>query len=351
MTRKFLAIGAALALVFSFAGSAMAGVLVAPDSTTIVQLGGGQGITITGTYQQGGNATLSNNGGGHDLTFGDDIWTVPPLNTSPTGTTAPYTGGQATGTSLYTGVALLTDLIVDGHRNNAGALTVSYTAVNNVGGNLTNPTLSTLYSGTICPAGCLGGPASVDGSTVLQALGLFIPIENIVIGVTSPKTNILPLPGGNVIVTGGPWVTGKVRLTGLKTNVISLPNRVPTASQQVGPQGGPLGVGVTLRPGSQEQVSTLTISGGFRKLTNPAATVSTRQTVTLSGANNLLSASGAGSVTLISPLRIDTGPLGLETIPGFVEMKFVFAPEPGTLLLLASGAAGLVLIGRRRSKK
>jgi hypothetical protein len=33
-----------------------------------------------------------------------------------------------------------------------------------------------------------------------------------------------------------------------------------------------------------------------------------------------------------------------------VKTTFVFAPEPGTLLLLASGAAGLLLIGRRRLK-
>ncbi len=31
--------------------------------------------------------------------------------------------------------------------------------------------------------------------------------------------------------------------------------------------------------------------------------------------------------------------------------KFVFIPEPGLILLLASGGAGLVLLGRRRSKK
>jgi len=327
----------------------MAGVLSAPESTTTVQLGGGSGIVITGTYQNGGNAILSNNGGGHDLSFSDDIWTVDPLVVNTTAGT--YTGGLNSGTSLFTGVALLTDLIVDGHRNNVGAHTATYSAPNQVGGNLTNPTLQTLYSGTICPTGCLGGTSSVDGATVLQAGGGFTSIQNVVIGVTSPPTATLPLGGNVVLVSGGPWVTGKVRVTDLTTNVISLPNRVPTGGQQVGPQGGPVGVGVTLRPTSQERVSTFTISGGFRGLANLTATPEVRGTVTLQGTNNLQSASGAGTVSLISPLRIDTGPLGLGRIPGFVETRFVFAPEPGTLLLLASGAAGLVLIGRRRSKK
>jgi hypothetical protein len=38
-------------------------------------------------------------------------------------------------------------------------------------------------------------------------------------------------------------------------------------------------------------------------------------------------------------------------IPGSYSQTFAFVPEPGTLLLLVSGAAGLVLIGRRRVRK
>jgi len=322
MLNKLLGIGASLALVFSLSGSALAGGFAAPDSETFVQLGGGQGITYNATYQNGGYATLSNNGGGHDLSFGDDVF---------------KTTGLAAGTSLFTGVALITDLVVTA-ANNAGSVAQGFSTANSVAGNLTN-SQQTIYSGTICPTGCLGGTASVDGQTVVKVSGVGFPIANSVIGVGGTATLMLA-PGATIAVTGGPWVTGKVRITGVTTNVISMPNRSPAVT----------GIGITLEPTSMEQVKTFTTAGGFIT-SNPTGQLKTRATVTISGTNNLASASAAGQVTLISPLRIDTGPAGLGNIPGKVKTTWVFAPEPGTLLLLASGAAGLVLIGRRRVRK
>ena len=89
--------------------------------------------------------------------------------------------------------------------------------------------------------------------------------------------------------------------------------------------------------------------GGFLT-SNTTGQLSTVATVTIAGSNNV-TGTGVGQVTLVSPLRIDTGPLNVGNIPGIVSQTFVFVPEPGTLLLLASGAAGLVMIGRRRSRK
>ena len=74
------------------------------------------------------------------------------------------------------------------------------------------------------------------------------------------------------------------------------------------------------------------------------------KTVTITGTQNLLSASQPGTVTLIAPLRIDTGSI-VGRLPGSVIAKFTFVPEPGTLLLLIAGAIGLVVIGRRRMRK
>jgi PEP-CTERM motif len=38
-------------------------------------------------------------------------------------------------------------------------------------------------------------------------------------------------------------------------------------------------------------------------------------------------------------------------IPGATFLRFNFVPEPGTMLLLVSGAVGLAVIGRRRLRK
>ncbi len=321
MLRKVLVLLAALGLIVSTAGTAAAGVLAAPDSELTLKLGALGPIVTPGTYQGGGNATLSDNGGSHDIVEGAAIW---------------QTASNASGTSLFTGVALITDLVLTA-TNDAGTLTANFSAPNSVGGNLTGAN-QTVYSGTLCPQGCIGGSVGITGQVLVLVAGAPFPYPLGVIGIGGQQT--LTIGTDQIVATGGPWITGKMRITGVTTNVIQLPNRT----------GAPTGVGVTLNPTSMEEVKTFTTMGGFRT-TNTTAPILTQNTVTLSGTNNLASASAAGSVTLVSPLRIDTGPLGIGTIPGIVKASYVFAPEPGTLLLLASGAAGLVLIGRRRIKK
>jgi hypothetical protein len=321
MLRRVLVLLAAFGLIVGTASTAVAGVLAAPDSTLSLQLGGLPPITITGTYQLGGNATLTNNGGSHDLAEEALIWS---------------TVGNTPGTSLFTGVALITDLILTA-ANSAGTFTPSFVGVNSVAGNLTN-SQQTIYSGTICPTGCLGGIAGISGQTVVKISGLEIPFINDIIGIGG--TGTIMVGPAVIAATGGPWVTGKIRITNVTSNVVQLPNRTPIVT----------GLPFTLKPSSMEVVRTFTTLGGFIT-SNPTGQLETVATVTISGTNNLASASGAGSVTLVTPLRIDTGPLNVGNIPGSFTKTFVFAPEPGTLLLLASGAAGLVLIGRRKINK
>jgi len=308
-------------LIVGTASTAVAGVLSAPDSTFTVQLGALAPIVVTGTYQNGGNATLSDNGGAHDLAAGAGIW---------------ETVGNSPGTSLFTGVALITDLILTAS-NGSATFTPGFSAPNSVAGNLTNAN-QTVYSGTICPTGCLGGNQSVSGQTVVKISGLELPFDNSIIGIGG--TGTIMVGPATIAATGGPFVTGKIRITNITSNVVQLPNRSPVLT----------GLAFTLAPTSMEEVKTFTTGGGF-VTTNPTGQLETVATVTISGTNQLLSASQAGQVTLVSPLRIDTGPLGVGNIPGQYSQTFVFAPEPGTLLLLASGAAGLVLIGRRRINK
>ena len=65
-----------------------------------------------------------------------------------------------------------------------------------------------------------------------------------------------------------------------------------------------------------------------------------------------LSNTGApsGIVTLVTPVFISTNIGASAVIPGFGILNLHFVPEPGTLMLLGSGIAGLVAFGRSRAR-
>lgn len=336
--RKLVVLTAAVGMV-GIAGNASAGFFQPLDSTLTVTLGSLPTLVTAGSYTGGGWATVSDNGAAHDLTDSTGIWT---------------TTGNAVGTSLLTGVALLNSLTLTA-QNNAGAFTASWTGNNPWGGNqaqTTTPTSNgtptgpaqqnpnwTALSGTLCPAGCLGGNEGLTGQFIVGILGSPKPFSLSIIG-GNGGTDAISIGAAQLIATGGPFLTGKAKITNITTNVLFVPGRPAT------------GVGVTLQMNETEQASaqTFTTNGGVVQ-SNPGATnLEQRATVTIEGTNTLASASAGGMVTLISPVRIQTGPLGVGNIPGVFVKKFTFVPEPGTMLLLASGAAGLVFIARKRMK-
>jgi hypothetical protein len=57
-------------------------------------------------------------------------------------------------------------------------------------------------------------------------------------------------------------------------------------------------------------------------------------------------AGGAGTLVLVSPTVVNLGALG--TLASIATLTLTYVPEPGTLLLLATGVAGLAAIGRKR---
>ena len=63
------------------------------------------------------------------------------------------------------------------------------------------------------------------------------------------------------------------------------------------------------------------------------------------GANGL-DRGGAGSLVLVTPVKVITNVAG--TLAAFGILSLTYVPEPGTLLLLGLGVAGLAAIGRRR---
>ena len=58
---------------------------------------------------------------------------------------------------------------------------------------------------------------------------------------------------------------------------------------------------------------------------------------------------GLGTVKLVAPAGL-MSTLG-GNLPLFVQLTLTFVPEPGTLLLLGSGIAGLAIIGRKRMRR
>jgi hypothetical protein len=182
----------------------------------------------------------------------------------------------------------------------------------------------------------LGGPGPLTGMLVLWAGG--VPAAVIDMGLLGGPPGIASYPtllGLPMTVTGGPWVTGPVTITSITTNVISV--------------NGVTGVGMSLQPLSTATLRTLSTGGGFVS-TNGGRPLE-QHTVTISGSNDLVSTSVAGTVTLVAPMRINTTTYISGRIPAAAWMHIVFTPEPGTMLLLVTGAIGLAVMGRRRIRR
>jgi hypothetical protein len=57
-------------------------------------------------------------------------------------------------------------------------------------------------------------------------------------------------------------------------------------------------------------------------------------------------------VTLVSPVHINASTVtGNPPLPGAGLMVLRYVPEPGTMLLLGSAVAGLLVVGRKRMKR
>ena len=71
-------------------------------------------------------------------------------------------------------------------------------------------------------------------------------------------------------------------------------------------------------------------------------------TVTEMGAGG--NASASGTVSLVTPVFVSTNIAPSAVVPVFGILNLHFVPEPGTLVLLGAGIAGLISYGRTRSK-
>ena len=165
---------------------------------------------------------------------------------------------------------------------------VSISGSANIGGN--QGTIGNIGPGVNVPAAIfLGG---------LPPIGA--PFLNLPLTAGGGATSMFTAIGIPVTIIGYAWNTGVVQVTGL------------TNSPVLGNTGG--------APGTR------TFTGSFN-----------------------LTAGGGGTVTLVSPTKVIVGGAAApSTTSSFSMLQLTFVPEPGTLLLLGTGVAGLALLGARR---
>jgi hypothetical protein len=309
MIRKLLSVVAASALVLG-AGTALAGDFDPANSVLSVQVGSLPSIGVVANG--GGSATLSNSAGGHTVADDAAVWDTTDFGP---------------GTAMFTGIPLIENLKI---------------TVVNKSGSMANgwgPVPNPLDGGSTCKPGdinatCLGGYEPLQGQAVIHALGgLQVPISLNPVGWIAGGTATAKVLNNNLTLTAMSFVTGTVKITGISTNLVTIPNR--------GGQSGAIYT-LNLTPVEHGTAVNVTVAGVIQEL----------QTVTVNGTNGLLSADSTEDtmVTLISPIRVNTGGL-VGRIPALVKKKFTFVPEPGTMLLLVSGAVGLAVVGRKRMRK
>lgn len=256
--------------------------------------------------------------------------------------------------SLFTGIPRISDL-----RIGAGA------GAGGLGAPKTTATLAQGFADTANAAGpplagSFGGTAALSGTATLCVLGcgnlqVPVPLSRAGAGGTTTPT----LAGRNLFLRGAPWTTG--------TAVVTIPTTTPGGRVVPGANvhvttGGLEGAATTLplraaahtagsstAKGATTVLRTMTgaTTALFHSAASASTTAKTTRTLSLAGFDTR-TAGGIGTVQLVSPARVDTGDEVAGSLGVFSVQTLHFIPEPGTLLLLGAGVAGLAALGRSR---
>ena len=201
-------------------------------------------------------------------------------------------------------------------------------------------------SGTSAPAGTItlpGGWAATGPVLITLAPTAAAPLSALNIQLTAPGPCSLTAAGGNAGGVGGGC--------GLGGTVNALVGGAPfliVPFDILGQNGrltfGPYGSYIDAQAWTTG-TATVTING-VAQTTGNATTPGALSQMFGSDSRD---AAGLGTVTLVAPAGL-MSTLG-GPFPLFVAMTLTFVPEPGTLLLLGSGIAGLAIIGRKRMSR
>jgi hypothetical protein len=226
---------------------------------------------------------------------------------------------------------------------NAGTLSGGTLVVNSLGnqGNFSTTAgasgTSTATTATLAAGSAFKGTTTFTGVPVVSTVHIFIRNN----GKLSATT------GGAVNVTAG--ATGSAVAGKLSAPILKVPlNAGVAGTQTVTGFGGLLKVVVK---GSAFHLGPIATTGAFTSQGKPqgTGTVTTGGLIRVATTGSInLTANGGGTVKLVTLTHVIVSGLssGNSVAPTILTLTYV--PEPGTLLLLGAGIAGLAATGRKK---